>query len=453
MSGSVPKGMRMIDLEVTYCSPAELRDNPRNARTHSARQIRQIARSIAVFGFANPVLVDDLDMLIAGQGRLAAARQLGLARVPVIRLSHLTEAQKRGLMLADNRISENAGWDAEMLGRELADLSSIELDFDVEVTGFDMAEIDIVIEDTGDEDTVHQSETAPGPDAGALAITSFGDLWQLGPHRVLCGDARDAVSFAQLMGEDKADAGFTDPPYNVPIKGHVGGKGAIQHREFAEASGEMNGPEFKDFLGDTLGLAGAASRAGAVWFVCMDWRHATHVSDAGQGAFDRQINLCVWTKTNGGMGSLYRSQHELVFVFAKGGAPHCNNVQLGRFGRNRTNVWRYAGVNTFREGRMEELRAHPTAKPVAMVKDALLDVTRRGDIVLDPFAGAGATLIAAERSGRGARLLEIDPLYVDVMLRRWRTETGEDPVRLADGLAFSALESLGDVGEAGYGGQ
>jgi len=243
------------------------------------------------------------------------------------------------------------------------------------------------------------------------------------------------------MADDLADAVFADPPYNVAINGHVGGKGKIKHREFSEASGELSQQEFRAFLAETLGNAAAFSRSGAVHYICMDWRHASDLALIGREAIGPQLNLCVWAKTNGGMGSLYRSQHELVLVFAKAGAPHRNNVQLGRFGRNRTNVWRYAGVNTFREGRMQELRAHPTAKPVAMVKDALLDVTRRGDIVLDPFGGAGATLMAAERCGRHARLLEIDPAYVDVMLRRWRAETGEDPVRVADGVSLSALEA------------
>lgn len=296
---SHPKGIDMIDLEIAYRSPVGLHDNPRNVRTHSAQQIGQIARSITAFGFANPVLVDDDDVLIAGHGRLAAARQLGLARVPVIRLSHLSDAQKRGLMLADNRISENAGWDEPMLARELSDLSSIELDFDIEVTGFDMAEIDIVIEGIGDDHALDQSEMAPEPDPGALAITSLGDLWQLGAHRILCGDARNPASFTQLMGTDKAAAGFTDPPYNVPIQGHVSGKGAVQHREFAEGSGEMSSEEFEAFLSEALGHAAAVSRAGAVWFVCMDWRHVRELTAAGQKEIGPQLNLCVWAKTNG----------------------------------------------------------------------------------------------------------------------------------------------------------
>jgi DNA modification methylase len=272
-------------------------------------------------------------------------------------------------------------------------------------------------------------------------VTVRGDLWLLGKHRVLCGDARDPSDMTTLMGDRKADVGFTDPPYNVPISGHVSGKGHTQHREFAQASGEMSSGEFAGFLGDALSLGARHSRDGAVWFACMDWRHVAEMTDAGRRTFDQFLNICVWAKTNGGMGSLYRSQHEFIFVFRKGKTGHRNNVQLGRFGRNRTNLWTYPGVNTFREGRMEELTAHPTAKPVAMIRDALLDVSARGEIVLDPFLGAGATLIAAEQCGRTAYGIEIDPAYVDVTLRRWRKETGNEPVRASDGRTLSHLEA------------
>lgn len=431
----------MPDLCIAYRDPSTLTINPRNARSHDRKQIRQIAGSISAFGFANPILVDEADVLIAGHGRLEAALHLGLERVPTIVISHLTEAQKRALMLADNKIALNAGWDLDRLASELADLSAMELDFDLEVTGFQVGEIDWVIEQAAAEPEA--AEVAPEPDASRPVISRRGDLWHLGPHRLLCGDARSRDDLATLMAGERAAAGFIDPPYNVPIHGHVSGKGKVRHREFTEAAGEMDAVTFQTFLTDALQLGAGMSRNGAVWFACMDWRHLGEMLAAGNSAFGTLLNLCVWAKTNGGMGSLYRSQHELVFVFRKGTSQHRNNVQLGQHGRNRTNVWRYAGVNTFREGRMEELRAHPTAKPVAMIKDALLDVTRRGDIVLDTFLGAGATLMAAERCGRVVRGLEIDPAYVDVCLRRWRKETGEDPVRAADGMTLSALEATG----------
>lgn len=431
----------MQNLTITYSPVSDLTANARNTRTHDKRQLRQIRNSIEAFGFTNPLLVDEAGVLIAGHGRLLAAIDLELVDVPVIVLSHLTDIQKRALMLADNKIALNAGWNMDMLAEELVDISTMDLSFDLGVTGFEMAEIDLIIESAEDPTGSEQPiETAPEPDPAADIVCRRGDLWHLGSHRILCGDAKNPADLATLMGEDQADAVFTDPPYNVPIRGHVSGKGKVRHREFAEASGEMDPETFQTFLEASLGLAAEYSRSGAVAFVCMDWRHMGEMIRAGTGAFGPLLNLCVWAKTNGGMGSLYRSQHELVFVFRNGGTSHRNNVQLGRYGRNRTNVWSYAGVNTFREGRMDELRAHPTAKPVAMVKDALLDVTKRGDHVLDPFLGAGTTLIAAELSSRIARGLEIDPAYVDVIIRRWRKETGEDPVRAADGVPFSTLE-------------
>jgi len=428
----------MADLHVLPIATEAIFINPHNARTHTAQQVDQIAASIKRFGFTNPVLLDEMNILIAGHGRLAAAKTLGIEILPAIRIAHLSEPEKRALMLADNKIAANAGWDIDRLAAELADLSALELDFDLEVTGFETAEIDLLL--TGDEPRGEQ-EILPPPDERAPKVCDRGDLWILGKHRILCGDARNADDVARLMREDRAAVGFTDPPYNVPIAGHVSGGGKVTHREFTEAVGEMNEAEFTSFLTEAFTLASSYSKPGAVWYACMDWRHMAEIISAGKSAFGPLINLCVWAKTNGGMGSLYRSQHELIFVFRNGMAQHRNNVQLGKFGRNRTNLWTYPGVNTFRNGRMEELHAHPTAKPVAMIEDALLDVSKRGDIVFDSFLGAGATLIAAEKSGRVARGIEIDPLYVDATLRRWRKLTGEEPLRERDGKYFSALES------------
>lgn len=429
-----------MSMVLEHVALGDLKPSPRNARTHNSKQIKQLAESIRSFGFTNPLLVDEVNNIIAGHGRLEAAKLLKMAEVPVIRLKGLSAQQKRALMLADNKIALNAGWDLGLLAEQLSELSAMDLDFSTEATGFEIAEIDLIIE--GQEGRADASEEAVySPDLSKPAITRPGDLWCLGGHRVLCGDARNAADYAALMNGQRASMGFTDPPYNVAIDGHVSGKGKIKHREFAEASGEMSSEEFTRFLKDAFDHSVVHSKEGAVWFACMDWRHVGEIHQAGNAAFDAFLNICVWTKTNGGMGSLYRSQHELVFVFRKGRCQHRNNVQLGRFGRNRTNVWKYPGVNTFREGRMEDLAAHPTAKPVGMIKDAMLDVSKRGDIVLDPFLGAGATVMAAERCGRVAYGLEIDPAYVDVILRRWRDETGEDPVRDADGCLLAELEN------------
>ncbi|SHJ04516.1 DNA methylase [Shimia gijangensis] len=342
--------------------PHTLKPSPRNARTHDKKQIRQIADSIEAFGFTNPVLIDAEDNIIAGHGRLTAALQMGLCEVPAIRITHLNAAEKRALMLADNKIALSAGWDMELLASELTDLSEMDLDFDLETTGFEIPEIDLIIEnakvDHIPEEVVLEPDTTKSP------ICRTGDLWILGAHRVLCGDARNADDYARLMDGAVADLGFTDPPYNVPISGHVCGSGKVQHREFAEASGEMSEEDFERFLRVTFTFCTKHSRDGAVWFACMDWRHIGEIRSAALATFDQWLNVCVWAKTNGGMGGLYRSQHEFIFVFGTGKAAHRNNVQLGKFGRNRTNLWTYAGVNTFRKGRMEELQAHPTAKPV-----------------------------------------------------------------------------------------
>lgn len=410
--------------ELEYVAPQSLKPYPRNARRHSKRQVDQIARAILRFGFTNPVLVDDAMMIIAGHGRVAAAKQLGLEQIPILRLSHLSDADKRAYILADNRLAEKAGWDKEVLAIELQSL--VELDFDVELTGFEIAEVDTIIggaNDSNPEGSNAPEDEAPAPPASA--VTRPGDVWLLGRHRLLCGDALSEASYAELMGGELADLVFTDPPYNVPIDGFAGGKGKAERREFAMASGEMNEEEFTRFLTGALSHSASVLRDGAIAFVCMDWRHIGEILSAGREAFGELKNLCVWTKSNGGMGSLYRSQHELVFVFKRGGAAHTNNVELGRFGRNRTNVWAYTGVNAFGSGRDAELAMHPTVKPVALIEDAIKDVTKRGAIVLDPFGGSGSTLIAAEKCGRSGRLVEIDPTYCDVIVNRFEAFTGK----------------------------
>jgi DNA modification methylase len=416
-----------------------LKPYARNARTHSKRQIEQIAASIERFGFTNPVLVSDDLTIIAGHGRVAAAKLLGLKEAPVIRLSHLSEAERRAYVIADNRLAEQAGWDKEILAIELEGL--IALDFDVQLVGFETAEIDLLIDEVQASDPNGADPDDVVPPAPSNPVTLPGDVYALGRHRLICGDALKRETYHRLMGEDRADLIFTDPPYNVPIDGFAGGKGKAVRREFAMASGEMSKEAFEAFLETSLGAAASVTKNGAIAFVCMDWRHMGELLKAGLEVFDELKNLCVWTKTNGGMGSLYRSQHELVFVFKLGGASHCNNVDLGRFGRNRTNVWAYGGANAFSKDRNEELAMHPTVKPVALIEDAIKDVTRRGQLVLDPFGGSGSTLIAAERCGRTARLIEIDPVYCDVIVQRFETCTGKSAQRIETPARLQAAAS------------
>lgn len=420
-------------LDVTWVSTTQLRENKRNPRKHPRAQIKKVSLSIKEFGFTNPILVDEHLVVIAGHGRLEAARSLGMASVPVIQLDGLTKAQKLALMVADNKIALDASWDVELLTDILGELALPELDFDVTITGFETAELDILFGATAPrpEDTIEE------PDPNAPVLSRPGDVWILGSHRLICGDALRSATYDALMGDELAQMVITDPPYNVPINGFVTSSG--RHDEFQMASGEMTRPEFTRFLTTAFTLIAEVSAAGAIAFTFMDWRHMREILEAGDAAFTSLINVCVWNKTNGGMGSFYRSKHELVFVHNVSSGPRLNNVELGRNGRYRTNVWDYAGVNTFREGRAEDLGDHPTVKPVAMIADAILDCSKRRGLVLDPFAGSGTTILAAESTGRRARCAELDPRYVDVAIRRWIKLTGKQPILEATGENFADL--------------
>jgi DNA modification methylase len=430
---------RTLDVEVL--SIGSLKPYARNPRTHSEKQINQIANSIREFGFTNPVLIDSDRRVIAGHGRIEAAKLLGIGEVPTIRLDHMTEAQKRAYVIAGNRLAENAGWDRELLGLELQYLSDLDLEFDATITGFEMAEIDILIQGIDLDGTDDRSDEVPEIDRSVPPVSRVGDRWILGDHRILCADATDAESFDSLLDWDKAQMVFADPPYNVPIDGNVCGLGAIKHREFQKAAGEMSEIEFTEFLKTTLGHLASFSDDGSIHFVCMDWRHCFELISAGRGVYSELKNVCVWNKDNGGMGSLYRSKHELVFVFKNGEGAHINNIELGRYGRYRTNVWDYAGVNTMRAGRMDDLAMHPTVKPTALVADAILDCSKRRGIVLDCFGGSGTTLLAAEKTGRRAYLMELDPAYVDVTIRRYQKYTGKAATHAATGITFADIQA------------
>ncbi|MCB1328395.1 MAG: ParB N-terminal domain-containing protein [Maritimibacter sp.] len=413
----------------------------RNARTHSRKQIRQIAESIETFGFTNPVLIDENRTILAGHGRVAAAKLLGWSEVPCLRLDHMSAAEKRAYVLADNKLALNAGWDEDLLAEELGALLNDDLDFDIGVTGFSIAEVDLLVEGPSpEEDGDPADDRLPDPDAVATRCRT-GDIWQLGPHRLACGDALDPEIFDLLMSGERARMVFTDPPYNVPIDGHVGGSGKIKHREFAMACGEMSASEFSAFLHTAFGNLTRHSHDGSIHFICMDWRHMAEILEAGGKAYAELKNLIVWAKDNGGMGSFYRSRHELIFAFKHGAAPHLNSFELGQHGRYRTNVWEYRGVNTLKAGRMEELELHPTVKPVQMIADAIRDVSGRGDIVLDLFGGSGSTLIAAHKTGRRAYLCELDPVYCDRIIARWERFAHDEAERVLCGwTSTSAIE-------------
>jgi DNA modification methylase len=436
------------DLQIEYIALDRLRPYSRNARVHSRKQIRQIADSIRKFGFTNPLLIDDHATILAGHGRLEAAKLLKLERVPCVRLDRMTAEQKRAYVLADNKLALNAGWDEEVLALELQSLLAVDLDFDIGITGFSVAEIDGLIDGLSHEEAGDPDDDRLPDLEEANVVSRLGDMWELGPHRVLCGNSLDSNSYERLLGRERAQMVFTDPPYNVPIAGHVGGLGRIKHREFVMASGEMSSEQFTVFLRTVFDNLATYSLDGSIHFVCMDWRHMPETLAAGQSAYSDLKNLCVWVKDNGGMGTFYRSRHELIFAFKNGTTPHLNSFELGQHGRYRTNVWQYRGANTLKAGRGDELMLHPTVKPVAMIADAIKDVSERSGIVLDAFGGSGSSLIAAHKTGRRGYLVELDPIYVDRILRRWEAYANDDAILLATGETFAETETQRGRGEA-----
>jgi DNA modification methylase len=424
--------------QILFVAIGNLIPDPDNPRKHGRAQISAIARSIEAFGFNAPILVDKNNKIVAGHGRYEAAKLLGLAKVPIVSLSHLTPTQAKAYLLADNQLTDRSTFDDNKLAIHLKELSDLVLDFDIEAIGFEPPEIDLRIQslDSALEDADDRFELPTGP-----AVSRTGDLWLLGSHRLYCGNALDATSYDALSTGEKATAAITDVPYNVRIDGHVSGNGRTKHREFAMASGEMSEAEFTDFLNQTFQRICAYCRDGALIYSFMDWRHMSEILAAGRAANLDLLNLCVWAKTNGGMGSLYRSRHELVFVFKSGHDPHTNNIQLGRFGRNRSNLWNAPGANSFaRNSSKNQLESHPTVKPIALVADAILDCTHRNDIVLDPYVGSGTTILAAERTGRRCHAIEIDGRYVDTAIKRWEQLTKQEAKDI-NGKTFAQTRS------------
>ncbi|MBI1292377.1 DNA methylase N-4 [bacterium] len=429
------------ELEIEYVSVRALRSNPRNARRHPQKQIEFLKSSIMEHGFVQPVLIDENNRLIAGHGRLEAAKQLGRSKVPAIRLKHLSSASLRALALADNRIAELASWDEDVLAIEFKELLEEDLEFSLaDVTGFESPVIDRLVygDDFAGSDPADDAlpQVRDGP-----AITRPGDLYLIGEHRLLCGDARDILGLRTLMSGERARQVIADPPYNVPVDGHVSGKGKVRHREFEMAAGEMSTEQFTSFNCDWLSAASGVCEDGALLYAFMDGKHFAELVDGGREAGLELITACVWAKSNAGMGGFYRSQVELVAVFKSGKGAHVNNIALGRHGRNRTTLWSYPGYNSFGANRDAALKQHPTVKPVGLLADAILDASARGEIVLDPFLGSGSTIIAAHRTGRRGYGIELDSLYVDAALDRFAAVLEIDPVRASDGARWSALRA------------
>lgn len=425
-----------------HVPPQDLKHGPRALRRHPLKQLRAIKKSLVKYRHMRPILIDRDGVIVDGDALVTVACQMKLPHVPVIRIEHLSKEELRQLTIALNRTQELGEWDYAVLAEDFADILRIDETFDPETLGFETAEFDRILL-TGQE-----GDSGPDPadevqDPGP-AVTRVGDLWVIGKHRVRCGDSLDPAVLDSLMGNKLAAAVFTDPPYNVRIDKNVGGNGSVRHREFAMASGEMTDEQFGDFLSKSFTLMAKHSKPGSIHYVCMDWRHHDEVGAAAREKYELK-NVCVWAKDTPGMGSFYRSQHEFVFVFKSGAGSHRNNIQLGKHGRNRSNVWNYPNVGVF--GRKTEegslLAMHPTVKPVAMVADALLDSTDRGGIVLDPFLGSGTTLVAADRIGRVCYGIELDPVYVDVAIRRLQKLTGQKAVHAESGRSFDDIQSEG----------
>ena len=426
----------MLELKIENIALDQIRAYARNAKEHPERQIQQMAASIKEFGFNNPILVDGDGEIIAGHGRLEAAKLVGLATVPIIRLPHLSEAQKRAYRVADNKIALNSGWNLDLLRLEIFELEEICEDMDISITGFDSVEIDVLmdIDERSADPKVNAIPYIPEDEI----VSKSGDIWQIGEHRVICGDSLNSETFEKLLVGKQVDMVLQDAPYNCKIQGHVCGSGTIKHKEFAMASGEMSADEFTNFLRTNFALCAKFSKPGSLHMNFMDWRNLRQITTAGSDVFSSLVNMCVWVKSSGGMGSLYRSQHEICFVFKNGREPHTNNVELGKNGRYRTNVWQYAGVNSFGHNK-ENLKLHPTVKPVEMLKDAILDVSKRGQIILDSFLGSGSTLIAAHKAKRICYGIEFEPLYIDTTIRRFRDLFGIDAIHEQSGKTYSEL--------------
>jgi DNA modification methylase len=428
----------LIEVQIEYRAVTELILDSRNPRQHPQRQVNQLADSIREFGFVMPVVVDERGQVVIGHGRVLAARKLKMARIPVVEIRHLSKAQLKALRIADNKLGQNAHWDERLLGESLLELKELDRDFDLSITGFSLPEIDLAIQKLS-EPVVEDIDDASSETG--IQVCQLGDVWELGGHRVHCGDATSEAAFERLMTDNRADIVFVDPPYNVRIDGYASPGGKVRHREFAQGSGELSREEFIRFLTDSCINLKNYSKSGAIHFVCMDWKHLDELLAAGREVYAELKNIVAWVKNTAGMGSLYRSQHELICVFKSGTGRHINNIELGKNGRHRTNVWEYDSASTQARKGNNVLELHPTVKPVQLVMDALLDCSNRGDIVLDSFLGSGTTLLAAERTGRVCRGIELDPPYVDTAIRRWQNLTGRDAVRVSDGKLFRDIEA------------
>jgi DNA modification methylase len=433
-----------VKIQIEFVNIDSIHLNPNNPRIHTKAQIQQIAKSIKRFGWNLPIAVDKNGMILAGNGRYEAAKLLGLKEIPIVRLNHLTKAQAKAYIVADNKLTENSQWNEKLLGQLFLELSKVDLDFELTDTGFEVAEIDLLIESVENLDGQIDPLDIPNSSLTGPPVCKPNDLWQLTTHRVLCGNALDPDTYKLLMNGATGQIVFVDPPFNCPISGHVTSNTGTKHREFKMGVGEMSSESFTQFLSKLFELLVQFSDPGSIHCVAMDWRGGLEIINAGNANYSELKNICVWIKDKAGLGSLYRSQHEFFYIFKNGKAPHRNNIQLGKHGRYRTNYWSYPSASTMtRKGTDGNLLAfHPTSKPIALVADFLLDCSARNEIVIDCCLGGGTTLLAAQRTGRICYAMELDPLYVDTSIRRWQAMTGQDAILASTGQTFNELEKL-----------
>lgn len=418
---------------------ASITPAPRRLRAHSADKLARLERSLLKNSIITPIIINAAGVIVDGHARVEVARRLGWTHIAAIRVAHLTDEDLRVYAIAANKMPADATLDIDALRQELEEIELAIPNIDLTLTGYSVPEIDAMRGAFNAAQLNDLVDDVPAMPLAGAAVSVIADLWHLKGHRLLCADATSLEAIARLMGDEQADQIITDPPYNVVINGHVSGKGKVRHREFAMASGEMASSEFVSFLKRSLGASASHLTDGGLAYVFMDHAHIGELLEAGSEVFTERKAICVWDKGAGGMGSLYRNAHELVTVFKKGTAKHINNVALGKHGRNRTTIWRYPGIAQQGRGRAKALSLHPTVKPVALIADAILDSSPRDGIILDPFGGSGSTLVAAEVTGRRARLVELDPAYVDTIITRFEALTGIEAVHAETGLSFAEL--------------
>lgn len=420
---------------ITYLPVDQLREYQNHSRKHTKSKIQKLANLIREYGFVIPILINGKSEIVAGHARVLAAKEAELAEVPVISIDHLSDNQIRAFRIADNKICEGSEWDYETLKIEFCEL--IDLNFDLELTAFEIPEIDMVVLGENPSDS-----TDPNDDLPPLPehpIVRPGDIFNLGQHRIACIDCRNIDQLTTLMSSNTASMVITDPPYNLQING-VALKRKDIHSEFVMASGEMSSNEYTQFLVDTFTAFRQFSSENSLHYHFIDHKHLYEMLDAGNQVYDKQINICVWVKSNAGMGAFYRSQHEFCCIFQSGRDTHQNNVQLGRFRRNRSNVWHYPGLNSFSEDRSGLLASHPTVKNAQMIAGAILDASKPNDVILDGFLGSGTTVLAADKTGRICYGCEIEPKYIEVCIERFRSVSDAPIIHVETGQTFDELK-------------